>query len=324
MTDESAKDVVVFNGDADGLCALQQLRLSEGTRPMLVTGVKRDIDIVARVVAGAGSEVTVLDLSYDRNRRAVERLLNAGSRVRYFDHHFAGSVPQHPRLDTHIDTSEHTCTSTLVNRYLNGRYAKWAVVAAFGDALPGVGKALGRDLDLESDVVEVLAALGRYLNYNAYGEDVADLFYEPQVLAEAMLPHEDPLDFISRSSVFNVLADGYRDDLGAARAVLPDREMPGAKMFVLPAEAWARRVSGVFANELVSLDSELALAILTPLRAGGFVVSVRAPMGGRLGADDFCRLFETGGGRRLAAGINYLPESDIDRFAARFTATFAR
>ena len=39
----------VFNGDADGMCALHQLRLSYPRRAALVTGVKRDIDLLRRV-----------------------------------------------------------------------------------------------------------------------------------------------------------------------------------------------------------------------------------------------------------------------------------
>lgn len=36
-------DVDVFNGDADGLCALHQWRLAHPATNALVTGVKRDI-----------------------------------------------------------------------------------------------------------------------------------------------------------------------------------------------------------------------------------------------------------------------------------------
>ncbi|TMH00728.1 MAG: hypothetical protein E6H79_16480 [Betaproteobacteria bacterium] len=79
-----------FNGDADGLCALQQLRLVEPARATLVTGVKRDIQLLARVEARAGDEVTVLDVSLDSNRDALRALLDSGARVRYFDHHHAG------------------------------------------------------------------------------------------------------------------------------------------------------------------------------------------------------------------------------------------
>lgn len=39
----------IFNGDADGLCALVQLRLQHPAETSLVTGVKRDIQLLDRV-----------------------------------------------------------------------------------------------------------------------------------------------------------------------------------------------------------------------------------------------------------------------------------
>jgi hypothetical protein len=36
----------VFNGDADGICALVQLRLAQPVQSKLVTGVKRDIQLL--------------------------------------------------------------------------------------------------------------------------------------------------------------------------------------------------------------------------------------------------------------------------------------
>ena len=36
----------VFNGDADGLCALQQLRLARPRESRLVTGLKREIALL--------------------------------------------------------------------------------------------------------------------------------------------------------------------------------------------------------------------------------------------------------------------------------------
>jgi len=58
----------IFNGDADGLCALQQLRLAEPRAATLVTGVKRDIALLGQVSPKAGDELTVLDVSLDSNR----------------------------------------------------------------------------------------------------------------------------------------------------------------------------------------------------------------------------------------------------------------
>jgi len=41
---DTMKYIDVFNGDADGICALHQLRLAEPVESTLVTGVKRDIN----------------------------------------------------------------------------------------------------------------------------------------------------------------------------------------------------------------------------------------------------------------------------------------
>ena len=73
-------DYDVFNGDADGICALIQLRLVE-PRPdaTLVTGVKRDIQLLGRIPGEDVDRVTVLDISYDKNRGDVDRLLAAGA-----------------------------------------------------------------------------------------------------------------------------------------------------------------------------------------------------------------------------------------------------
>ena len=38
----------VFNGDADGICALQQLRLQFPREAERISGLKRDIDLLRR------------------------------------------------------------------------------------------------------------------------------------------------------------------------------------------------------------------------------------------------------------------------------------
>ena len=123
----------IFNGDADGLCALHQLRLSEPRDAVLVTGVKRDVRLVEKVDAQHGDELLVLDVSMHENAVALTRLLARGVRCRYFDHHFPGAIPAHEKLETYIETSADLCTSLIVDRYLDGRWRAWAVVAAFGD-----------------------------------------------------------------------------------------------------------------------------------------------------------------------------------------------
>src|SRR4249920_134755 len=111
--ERTVHNIDVFNGDADGLCSLRQLRLAEPADSRLVTGPKRDIALLERVKAGPGDVVTVLDISLERNRAALLAILQGGARVRYFDHHFAGEVPAHANLETVLDASRESCTSVL-------------------------------------------------------------------------------------------------------------------------------------------------------------------------------------------------------------------
>jgi hypothetical protein len=311
-----------FNGDADGLCAVQQMRLAEPGPAQLVTGVKRDINLLHRVSAAAGDHVIVLDISLDANRTALINLLHTGVAIRYFDHHHAGDVPRHSLFEPHIDCAADVCTSILVDRYLHGRHRAWAITAAYGDGLPSVAATVARAAGIEEVRRASLENLGICLNYNAYGETVADLHVHPAVLAEEMLAFADPIDFVKNSPTYVTLAAGYADDMGKARALVGQHSTRGTTVVILPAEAWARRVVGVLANELIQAQPGNAIAVASPKRAGGYSVSVRVPRNARMGADDFCLQFATGGGRRTAGGINHLVDNDLDAFSQRFQACF--
>ena len=117
----------VFNGDADGICALLQLRKAEPREAELVTGVKRDIDLLNRVQAQRGDRITVLDVSMDKNKTPLEQALAAGAEVFYVDHHFAGDIPEHAQLTAIINEAPDVCTAALVNGHLKGRHLDWAV-----------------------------------------------------------------------------------------------------------------------------------------------------------------------------------------------------
>lgn len=312
----------VFNGDADGLCALQQLRLLDPACATLVTGVKRNIKLLSTVAAGAGDNITVLDISHDQNRSDVTRLLDAGAAIRYFDHHYGGTLPRHPRFVGCIDESPDTCTSLIVDRHVGHRYHEWAVVAAFGDGLHHVARKLAVTAGLEPAAVAILEQLGTVLNYNAYGESIDDLHFHPADLAERMLPFSDPLQFAQASEACALLRAGYEEDMRLARQQEPARQVRGAAVLILPDERWSRRLVGVLAHEWARSQPDSAVAVLCPKACGGYLVSVRAAMHSTGGADDFCRTFETGGGRKRAAGINHLPVEDVDRFVASFEARF--
>lgn len=317
----------VFNGDADGLCALQQLRLADSEKhadAAFVTGVKRDIALLERVQGQPGDSCTVLDISLDVNRTGLRSLLEAGVAIRYFDHHFAGEVPTHPRLQVFIDLAPGVCTSILVDRYLHGRFRRWAAVGAFGDSLVDEGRALSRAAGVADERIAPLQALGVAINYNAYGETVADLHVPPAELADEMLAFPDPLAFLETSQTFDRLREGFREDMARASRIEPARRVAGAITFLLPDLPWARRASGTLANDLVKANAGSAVAIVSPKSGGGYLVSVRVPSDGPTSAESFCRRFPTGGGRRTAAGINDLPGAELDNFIGSFEREFGR
>jgi len=312
----------VFNGDADGICALHQLRLANPVASTFITGVKRDIALLKQVDAKAGDEVTVLDISLDKNREDLIRILDAGASIRYFDHHFAGEIPVHVNLDANIDTDANVCTSLLVNASLNNQFLPWAVTAAFGDNLFVSAQQAAMPLGLSSDQLEQLKELGTCINYNGYGATLDDLIYTPVALYELIKPYTDPFDFINNETGYQRLRDGYYDDVKKAEQIAAEYLSDSHALFILPNEKWARRVSGVFANSLAQQFPARAHAMLTQQSDGAFLVSVRAPLENKTGADELCRQFASGGGRKAAAGINKLPADQMFVFKDAFIQAF--
>jgi len=316
------RHIDVFNGDADGICALHQLRLAEPAEAELITGIKRDIELLKRVTAGPGDEITVLDVSLDRNRGALVELLERGARVRYFDHHAATDIPAHPGLKAMIDESVDLCTSMLVDRFLGGRFRIWAVAAAFGDNLGNSALRLAESLKLDRGRQDALQELGENLNYNSYGETESDLLIHPADLYRIVKRYADPFELIRKESLFGQLSKERASDLQKSLALTPHCRSSTADAYVLPDEHWSRRVSGIFANHLAVIEPQRAHAVLTGNAQHGYTVSVRSPLNAKTTALDFCRQFPTGGGRRHAAGINHLDAGRLDEFFNRFEKTF--
>jgi hypothetical protein len=305
----------VFNGDADGLCALIQLRLAEPRESKLITGVKRDISLVKQVAVDEPASITVLDISLDKNRQAVDALLAAGCEIHYIDHHFPGEqLPDHPNFKTQIDSDPLICTSLLVDQQLNGRYRNWAITAAYGDNLIAVADQLAAESGLSEEQAASLKQLGTCLNYNGYGASIEDLLFHPAELFEQLKGYEDPLELVQEQGAYwTRLRQGYEADMakGLNASALVDEQ--GLYCITLPNEPWARRVSGVLGNELANVRPESACAVLTETDADHYLVSLRAPLSNRTGADEVACQFETGGGRKAASGINKLPKAEFER-----------
>ncbi|MEP6390223.1 MAG: DHH family phosphoesterase [Halioglobus sp.] len=316
-------DFDVFNGDADGLCALTQLRLADPRDTQLVTGVKRDIKLLDRVHSEANSRVTVLDVSLDKNRSELDRVLQSGAEVFYCDHHFAGEIPQSDRLQTLINTAPDVCTSLLINTHLQGQYLGWAVVGTFGDNLRDSALRIARPLALAITELEQLENLGIYLNYNGYGSALEDLHFEPAELFRLISAYDNPLSFIEDGAEhYERLETGYQQDMSMASALSPHFIDASVAAYVMPDAPWARRVSGVYSNDLANSDPDRAHAVLTEKVSGDYVVSVRAPLNNKTGADELCMQFATGGGRKAAAGINDLPADQMSVFVDAFSAFY--
>ncbi len=305
----------VFNGDADGIIALLQLRLAKPMQATLVTGVKRDIALLEKVDTKQASSVTVLDISLEKNSQALKALLSESVDVFYVDHHRTGNVPQSKHLTTLLDTDANICTSLLVNEYLNHQYVFWAIAAAFGDNMYSSARTLAEMVNLSQRQQVQLQELGTYINYNGYGRTLDDLHFHPAKLFYTLLDYPDPFVLINETdSIFAQLKSSYQKDMDLAQAARVLADEPIVKVILLADEPWARRVSGVFGNDLSNQSPDKAHAVLTLNKDDSYTVSLRAPLNNKQGAGDICASFPSGGGRSAAAGINALPTKNLSEF----------
>jgi single-stranded DNA-specific DHH superfamily exonuclease len=310
----------LFNGDADGICSLIQLRLTHPKDTTLVTGVKRDNALLDNIDAKQGDEITVLDLAMTRNTAALKRVLEQGAKVLYLDHHHAGDIPNHPNLEAHIKTASDTCTALIVDELIGKQASLWAIVGAYGDNLIDVADAYASQLNLTDAQKQELKTLGTALNYNGYGEQLSDLWFNPADLYRSAAKYSSPFTYIKEEAeTIATLTNGYQHDLEQGLSVKPYKATEKAAMVILPDAAWARRISGVLGNELTNRYPNRMHLILSPKSQGGdaYQVSIRASKNNPIGADTLAKKFG-GGGRERAAGIDRLLSAEIEPLWAEF------
>ena len=313
----------VFNGDADGICALHQLRLADPVeKATLITGVKRDIALLRRVKETKDCTIIIVDVSLDKNREELVKLLDNGNRILYVDHHFAGEIPQCATLEHHIEASAKTCSSLIANTLIKEQYPKWAICGAYGDNLNEQAEQLAQGLGLASEEQKKLKEIGELFNYNGYGSEIEDLHFHPAELYRAIKPFSDPLEFHASTEIIDHLREGYASDMAQTVKLKDVSGKPPHRIYMLPAAPWARRVVGVFSNRMAREKKDGAHAIIVNNDDGSMQISVRAPLTAKKNADTLCRQFPTGGGRAAAAGINKLPASMLDDFIDAFHQTF--
>lgn len=310
----------VFNGDADGMMALVQLRLDEPRESVLVTGVKRDIQLLQKVASQKDvTSATVLDVSMEKNKESLLALLKRGVEVFYCDHHRDIDLPSSKKLTTLIDLDPQICTGLLINTYLEGKYATWAVAAAFGDNLHNSAHVLAQANNISPMDTDFLKKLGMLVNYNAYGVSLDDLHLSPKDLYGLLLKYRHPFALRDdRNSPFYILNEGYEEDYANVVQLQATHDTATYRVYELPCAPWARRISGVLSNELTYEAPNKANAVLTLNKSGkDYTVSLRSPVNNREGADEICASFPTGGGRKAAAGINSLPIERKQDFIAK-------
>ena len=272
-----------YNGDADGICSMVQWGLVYGIEGQRVTGVKRDIELLERINPNPNDEIIVMDISLARNHARAVELSTQGFDITWFDHHLAGDPID--AIATHIDTSSDVCTARIVEKYL-GVESDWAQVALHGDGLsPHSSKPEFKEL-------------GELLNYNGYGADLSDLHFHPDDLLLLCLQAKTPQNFMD-TQAFMTLKNGFESDLSHAQNVsITDG------YYLLPNEAWARRVVGVMAHRINERgDGPHVIAID---KGETLQVSIR----GSESIGELCKMFG-GGGRATAGGIDALPKSEI-------------
>lgn len=307
----------MFNGDADGIISLIQLRLSQPLEACLITGVKRDIQLLKKLTLAPEDSLTVLDISMEKNNTPLIQILDKGSDVFYADHHRSGDIPQHDNLKALIDLDANTCTALIIDQHLKGQYHAWAICAAYGDNLIAKADELATAAGYSKLQSDQLKELGTLINYNGYGAALSDLHFDPAELYRLLLTYSSPFDVIAdEHSPFKQLQTAYEQDLASALAIPHQYKSASLSIFELPDEAWSRRISGVYGNLLANQEPNSAFAVLTKNADKSYLVSLRAPLNNKQGAGEICSQFESGGGRAAAAGINCLEPSALNQFIA--------
>ena len=313
----------VFNGDTDGIFAWHQLRLTHPRDAEIVTGVKRDVNLASKVNAEEGDLVTIMDVSHAKNRKDVQRILDSGAIIEYFDHHDPKELIEHPNITYHINTEPNISTGLIVNSHVNGQNRLWSIATAFGDNHLDLAMNMAKSESLSDEQVLILKQIGLVVNYNSYGQTIEDLFYSPEEIAEAARAcGSDIFKFLEQGDIFSTLLENFNADMSSAVCQEPFSISKNGVIYTLPNEAWTHRIMGSFSNHLVSTNKNLACAIAVLNSDGTYRISVRSSINNPHGAGNLCGNFG-GGGREKAGGINNLPASGMNTFKEEFDKVFS-
>ncbi len=76
------------------------------------------------------------------------------------------------------------------------------------------------------------------------------MHFSPEVLFKALQPFSDPFEFYHASGELNQLQEGFQNDIRKAKSELPVRQNFAGIIYQFQNQAWCRRVSGVYRNQV--------------------------------------------------------------------------
>lgn len=312
----------VFNGDADGIISLHQYRMHfPVAKAELITGVKRDVELLRHMRLVRHSRITVFDISHKTNASHVDGILSNNNRIVWFDHHDTGIIYPSNMFRLTFDTSPDVCTSMLVDDYVDGLYRPWAITGAFGDNLYQQAQTLNPGFNDEQ--MNILKEVGETLNYNGYGNEETDLTVHPKDVYVDLSNYESPFEYRNKSSVYDKIYHQKCADHRELEQSEVVHQSTTGQVISLAESMASVRYSGTYSNHLSQQHPQQAFLILTSVDENHYRVSIRAPLDAPSGANMLAGNFDTGGGRSRAAGINKLPKDKLNMLIDLFEHQFS-
>ena len=206
---------------------------------------RRGVGVGGRRVHGAGR------VAGREPGRAARAAGERASRVRYFDHHFAGDIPAHPALEAHIDLSperlHQRCSSIATWK---GRSGRWAIAGAFGDSLTDEAARWPRRRARRRDAARAQGARRRDQLQRLRRDHRRPARAAGRACGRDAARTRTRWSSRARRRRSDGWPTGSADDMEQARRLEPWRQKRRARcVFVLPDAAWARRASGTLAND---------------------------------------------------------------------------
>lgn len=318
--------IFALNGDADGIFSFRILHESLGLRESnvrIVSDVKRQTHLIERVLAAENEDIYALDIELSKNSESVLKLINK-NRFFWFDHHVSkfsvDEIINHINFHNFINTASNYNTSKIAYEKMNSKSSGWMISALFGDGLQEIAQDECDKHKISAADAKVLEQVGRFINYNSYGNSATDLFFHPVDICHDVLKYSDPVEFYRQSEIPKKIERFYEEDRTQFLNFLG--QLKAADILDLPNEPWSIRFSGEAGNTLSRMYPDRTFAIVSQNRDSTYNVSVRSSKNSMVHIGQFCNQFHNGGGRAHSGGITSLPSEQLQHFKSEFRKEF--